>query len=363
MKKLVLETKDVANNMQVIRNTAFGCAVIGVVKGNGYGFGQVPFAGLLQKCGADMLAVSNIDEARELREGGIQGEILLLTPSENADTVKAAVELDLTVTIASAQGAILLENAAGDKKIKAHIALDTGMGRFGFLPDATEELCAVLSTLKSVEVEGVFSHLSCAFVKKSKKTAEQILLFGTAVKALEEKGFKFKYIHLANSCAVFTAPDGHFTAVRVGSALIGRLPKGIGKGLKVCGTLEASLDNPRHLPAGHTVGYAATYKTKKITKIAVADIGYADGFAHRKALETYRVSDRLRNLKDAIFFLIKPSRLICRINGKKAKILGRVGMTNCVVDISRVEGFTAGMCAQFNVNPIYVNQNVEREYR
>ncbi len=363
MKRLVLETKDVAYNMQAVKNSAFGCAVIGVVKGNGYGFGNVEFARLLQSIGADMLAVSDIDEARQLRDAGIEGEILLLSPTENPEVAREIAALDLTASIGSAQGAMLLETAAEGKRIKAHIAVDTGMGRFGFMADDAAGIVAVLTSLKNVEAEGIFSHLACAFVKKNKLTLAQIERFWGTVSALEEKGHKFKYIHLANSCAVFAYPQAHFNAVRVGSALIGRLPKGFGKGLKPCGTLECSLDSARHLPAGHTIGYAATYKAKKITKIAVASVGYADGFAHRKALETYRFSDRLRNLKDALSFMLRPQRLYCKIDGKKAKILGRVGMTNCVVDISKVQNFTAGAVAQFPINPIYVNQSVERVYR
>ena len=364
MKKLVLETADIKHNAALIKEAAGSAAVIAVVKGGGYGMGTLRFANLLRECGADLVAVSSVEEARELRAGGYGDDILLLSPTEVPSVADEIVALSLTASIGSAASAKVLENAAkaAGKAVRAHIVLDTGMGRYGFMPEDINEAAKMLAELENIELEGVFSHLHSSFVTGKNFTTCQKEIFDKMLGVLQDK-FTFKYVHLANSCALFAYPQTRYSAVRVGSAFLGRLPAGIGKGLKPCGYIECSLDAPKSLPKGHNVGYAATFTAEKDIKIAVAQIGYADGFAVRKAADAYRLSDKLRNLKDAVKFALFPNKLYCKVEGKTCRILGRVGMTNCVVDISNVENFTPGTIARFPINPIYVNQNVEREYR
>lgn len=364
MKKLVLETANIRHNAALIKEKAGSAAVIAVVKGAGYGMGIYNFATLLRECGADLVAVSSVDEARVLREGGYEDEILILSPTEIPEVAEEIADLSLTASIGSKESARALDDAAkkAGKRLFAHIALDTGMGRYGFFEENIGDAAEMLAGLENIEVQGVFSHLHSSFVRGKKFTQRQKESFDRMFEVLKDK-FDLRYVHLANSCALFEYPKTRYTAVRVGSAFLGRLPAGIGKELKPCGYIECSLDMPKALPKGHNVGYAATYRAEKDIKIAVAQLGYADGFAVRKAADAYRISDRIRNLKDAIKFALSPARLCCTVGKTRCRILGRVGMTNCIVDITNVQDFTPGMIAKFSVNPIYVNQNVEREYR
>lgn len=364
MKRLVLEKALVKKNLGTIRLKTGFAKIIGVVKGNGYGFGICEFSRLLIENGIEMLAVSNIEEAQSLRDGGITAPVLLMSPTEIREYAERAVRLGVTAAVGSVESAVLLNTAAKEAgvTVEAHVLIDTGMGRFGFLPEECSKIITASNSLTNVKLTGIFSHLSASFVKKKKPTKAQVEAFSAVIKELEAAGMSFEYRHIANSCAIFLHPYAMFNCVRAGSAIIGRLPSGIKSGLCRCGYLECDVDSPRYLPAGHNIGYANTYKTKKPIRIAVAGAGYGDGICVRRDRDALRFRDRLRYLKDEILFLIRPRPIICRIGGKPVRLIGRAGLTNCVLDVSGAP-CEAGSKAVFDINPLFVGAHVEREYR
>ena len=162
MKKLVVLQQRIVSNYEKLKEQANGCIIIGVVKGNGYGLGLIPFAQTLISCGVKILAVSHLAEAEALRQAGIDGEILLLSPTCLADEARRIVRGKFTATIGSAESAIVLNTAASEcnSRIKAHIKIDTGFGRFGFLPQEHERIISTIRGLSHVDITGCFSHFS-----------------------------------------------------------------------------------------------------------------------------------------------------------------------------------------------------------
>ena len=365
MKTLVLEKDRVRHNADTVREKAGDRQVIAVVKGNGYGFGIVAYTKLLKENGFDFFAVATLDEAKTLRANGIDDKLLLLSPTENPRDARDIVDLDITASIGSPVSAAALNNAAleAGKNACAHILVDTGFGRFGFHPDEQSAMLESVKSLTNVVVEGIFSHLSASFLKKKKYTLCQLEEFTKTLDFFKNEGVEFKYTHLANSCALFLYPETLFDTVRVGSALIGRLPVKTGKGkLMPCGYIEAEIDCPRYIPEGHNVGYANTCKVRKATRVAVVPLGYGDGYAAAKAHDTFRLRDRLRYIFTDVQALLKKGGMYCTVNGKRAKVLGRVGLSNCVIDVTGIS-CEAGDIARFEINPLYVDSSVDREYR
>ena len=149
MKRLVIETDRLAGNIEAVKKAVGDCTIIGVVKANGYGLGAVQYSQFLLGQGVTMLACARLDEARELREAGIEAEILLLSPVSVPDYVGEVVELGLTAAIGSAESALALNTAAAERdvRVKAHLKIDTGFGRFGFLPEDVDKLIADIARL------------------------------------------------------------------------------------------------------------------------------------------------------------------------------------------------------------------------
>lgn len=362
MKRLVIETKLLLENIRIIQDKIGGASLIGVVKGNGYGLGAVELSNILLECGVSLLAVSTIEEATALRDAGLDCEILLLSSFTDKDDVEKIADLSLTATIGSALAATALNTVAMERgsKIRAHLKIDTGFGRYGFLPEELPSLITVCEGLTNVEITGIFSHLSVSFDSET-YCRQQLDAFLAVCKGLSDNGIAYGMRHIANSCAAVRFPDMHLDAVRIGSAFLGRLPIKNRWNLKKIARFEATLDEIRWLPKGHNVGYANVCLLKKPARIAVVPLGGSDGFSLQKQRDAYRLRDRLRYLWNDTKFLLKPTRLSATVKGKKTPILGRVGLSNVMLDVTNVET-SVGDIAVFPANPLYVDSAVERYY-
>ena len=229
-----------AHNLAVIRErlgekTKLCC----VIKADAYGHGAVRLAKEYEALGADWLALSNIEEAMQIRRAGVMLPMLILgyTPPQAAALL---AENNISQCAYSLSYCRLLSEYAQKSGVcvKIHIKIDTGMGRFGFLPEQIEEI-ASLFALEGLEVSGIFSHLHSAFLP-NETAKEQLASFETVTTALAEKGIALPMRHIANSTA---AVKGGYTldAVRAGSALIGRLPIATDLPLKPAGRFEAEV--------------------------------------------------------------------------------------------------------------------------
>lgn len=296
-----------------------------VIKANAYGHGAIQLARLYQEIGVDYLAVSNIEEAIQLRRNGVYLPILILGYT-SCDCAKLLAENDITQCVYSYEyGKQLAWNALKENVIvKIHIKIDTGMGRIGFLCrsscvneiDKAVEVCK----LQHLNVEGVFTHFAVADESNVGKayTQEQFNCFVNAIDIFKQCGVEFKIRHCANSAAIFDYPETHLDMVRAGVVLYGLKPSEEVKNLpelKCVMSVHSVIAHIKTVMPGQTISYGRTYMATLNKKIATVPIGYADGF-------------RRMNGKYGYCLLV---------NGKPARIVGRVCMDQLMIDVTDID--------------------------
>ena len=263
-----------------------GVKYLGVVKADAYGHGAVQIARKLEHLGADYLAVSSLDEARELRHAGIAMPILILghTPPE---MVPQLIAHNITQTV-SARAKAEEYNAAAERcggTLKVHIKVDTGMSRLGFLVrgghfERGVEAIAFSCALPHLEAEGIFTHFSSADEDEPESedyTREQFGIFQSVLKALEEKGRTFPIRHCANSGCLARYPEMYLDMVRPGIALYGVGEDAQRLGLAPVMKLRSCVSTIKIFDPETDVSYGRTFRTDRRTRMGVLPIGYADG--------------------------------------------------------------------------------------
>ncbi len=354
MKYLEIKKDDLVFNIQKLKEHCAPAKIIAVLKGNAYGLDMVKMGQVLLENGVDLFAVSELSEALTLREAGFENEIILLTPTNDADEAKVIIDNKITATVANLNNAKLL-NSIG-LPVNAHIKIDTGFGRYGFY---TNDLTAELKDFENIAYEGVFSHFSNSFgddVNYSKKQFEE---FEKAVAKLCDLGINPSLKHICNSCGAIRFDFARMDAVRIGSAFLGRLPVADTLGLKRLVQLKCNVSEIRHLPKGSVVGYANTYVTKKDTVAAVIPVGYKDGYGVQKSNDVFRFKDILRYM--FADFKMWKKKIWVEINGKKYPVIGRISMHNIVVDVTDAD-VKVGDMATLECNPILIKSEIERLY-
>ena len=279
---------NIRHNYRAIRaSLPAGCRFLGIVKADAYGHGALTVSRLLQEEGADYLAVSCLDEALELRQGGVTMPILILghTPPEYTGTL---IAMDITQTVTCLAKAV--EYSAEAEKLgrdlKIHIKLDTGMSRLGFLCAGSyfdEGVQNVIDAcrLPGLEPEGVYTHFAVSDEEGEENeqyTREQFSLFRAVIDAVRERGgVAFRIRHCANSGAVVNYPEMALNMVRPGLLLYG-YGDGTGRlGLRPCMRLVTTVSTIKLYEPGTCVSYGRRFTTERRTRMGVLAIGYADG--------------------------------------------------------------------------------------
>lgn len=357
MAKLIVEKENILHNYRLLCERA-GVAVIPVLKANGYGLGADGLFSILKEAGCKLMAVSRLEEALPLC--GQEVEILILSCGSGADYIQTVLEKELTVAVGDVAFAQALSEAAlaAGRKARVHIKIDTGMGRFGFLPEQIEEI-ASLFALEGIEICGIFSHLHSAFLP-NETAKEQLAKFEAVTAALAEKGIALPMRHIANSTA---AVKGGYAldAVRIGSALIGRLPVATDLPLKPAGRFEAEILAVRKLKKGDNLGYGGVCRLKKDTTVAIVAAGTADGFYQSERRDLMRFSDRCRYLFHDLKILLKKPTVWGFLEGKRVPMLGRPATTHSFFDVTGMED-CLGKTMTLRISPMQVDGAVERVY-
>ena len=213
------------NFNQVKKAVPGGTKIMATVKADAYGHGLIPVAGKLSACGVDYFGVASIDEGIKLRSAGIKKPVLILGLILKED-IEPLFEYNLIPTICTYELAQALNSLAGKlkQKIKAHIKIDTGMGRIGVGRDEALSLIKRISSFKFIEIEGVFTHFAFADTDKQ-FTSRQIKSFNNLISQLKEEGINIPYRHTANSMGILAYRSSHFNMVRPGLVLYGLYPK------------------------------------------------------------------------------------------------------------------------------------------
>ncbi len=318
------------HNFNLIKEKASGKKLFCVVKANAYGHGTADVVKALSLSGADAFAVSNIEEALEVRSIAATADILILgyTPPEMADIL---AENKITQAVYSLKFARELNRMAREKGVQVgvHIKVDTGMGRIGFdlRDDTLEGMDEILSvyTLEALRTDGIFTHFAASDRdgdEDASFTTAQFNRFSRCIDNIKAAGYDAGLCHCANSAAFLIDEDKRLDACRPGIILYGLDPAPA-----LCGaqslipvmTLKSVVSFIKDIKAGETVSYGRSYTAKKPTRVATIPAGYADGYP------------RLLSNKGCVI-----------INGQKADIIGKVCMDQLCVDITGLDGINEG---------------------
>lgn len=361
MKQYVINKADFVHNIQTLKSKAGKARVIAVLKGNGYGLGICEAASVLRENGIDFFAVSDISEGEKLRDGGFNEDILFLTATCEPAEIRRGAELGLIMTAGSEKCLDAISEAAAElnKTVRVHIKADSGFGRFGFLCSEAKTAAEAIKKKSGISVEGAYSHFSFSFSDDKKHTAAQFDAFCAFVKELEENGVEIPFKHICNSCAFLQYEDMYLDGVRIGSALLGRVPLPGDYGLKRIGKMRSCVAEVKLLPKGSNVGYANTFRTKAETKIAVIDVGYKDGYGVEKSRDTFRIIDVLRYMFSDFKSIGK--RYTVKIGEGSYRLIGRISMCNIIADVTGSD-VKAGDRVELDVNPLFVRAEVEKVY-
>ena len=368
MKALIVEKKDLKHNIARIKefinsDNKKKVEIIAVIKGNGYGLGLVEYANFLIDNGITFFAVASTDEAIKLRKNGIKEKILMLSSTADKQEITNLIKNDIILTVGSVEAGTAANEIANslNKKIDIHLKIDTGFGRYGFMYNELTETVETMKKWTSLKITGTYSHYSLAFSKNAEYTQKQFQRFMDAIKILKENNVETGLLHICNSSAALKFPDQHLNAVRIGSAFLGRIIVPNKIGLRKIGYLKTNVYEIKELEKGNNIGYSNSFRTKKKTRIAILPCGYSDGVNVKVDKDMFRLVDKVRYILHEVKGLFKKQALYVKINGKKCKILGRIGMCHVAVDVTG-KNVNVNDCAQIQINPIYVNSNIERIY-
>lgn len=315
----------IATNTKNIKKLIGDKELIAIVKADCYGHGAVDVVPTLLENGASRLAVAMLTEAIELRENNINAPIVILgyTPLYLGEEL---INYDIEQTVYDLDYAKELSKIALslNKKAKIHIAIDTGMGRIGFLPgDDTVKTINEVYNLEGLEVIGIYSHFSTSDEKDKSYANEQLFKFKKVMADLKALGIEIPLKHISNSGAIIDMPETYLNGVRPGIILYGYYPsKEVSKdnlSVKPALTLKAKVAHVKELHKDMYISYGKTFKTNKKTIVATLPIGYGDGYPRA---------------------LSENAKVI--VNGKFASILGRICMDQCMIDVTDIENIKTG---------------------
>lgn len=307
--------------------------IIGVIKCNGYGVTICEAAAAWQAAGAAMFAVSRPEEALELRRSGFREDILLLCPIADSLTLTKMLDINIILTVSSFENAQFYCINATKYPIRVHIAIDTGMGRFGIRWSDVEQAKAVYA-LTGFSFEGIFSHFSSSFEPEYQETKLQLSRFLNMTQVLQSAGYQTGMRHIANSCAALRFPETRLDAVRIGSALVGKLPASTPVKLENVSIFKAQVIDCKKFYPGDTTGYGCYCKIKKNTNAVVVALGREDGFGFTVKPDKLRLKDLAAYLYRLFREWLYPPYVV--YNGKKLSVLGRIGNQYTLFDATGI---------------------------
>jgi alanine racemase len=311
MVSATIDTAALRHNLQTVRQWAPRSRVMAVIKANAYGHGLVTVARALES--ADAFAVARVDEGVTLRQAGIQTPTVLLEGVFDRGQLDAAAAAAFELVVHSAEQIDLLRAAPTGATFKVWLKLDTGMNRLGFKGAAFNAALAELNALPAVQRPvNLFTHLSSADDPQSPTTAAQLALFNSMTGSVPGERC------VANSAGMLTLASAQADWVRPGLLLYGASPFagsiGADYGLRPAMTLHSYVIAVKDLEVGEHVGYGGTWVATRPTRLAVAAVGYGDGYP--------------RSLGSGSPVLV---------DGERAPLAGRVSMDMIGIDVSNLK--------------------------
>ncbi|HEU5324746.1 MAG TPA: alanine racemase [Candidatus Limnocylindria bacterium] len=310
----------IRQNLRVVRDLSPGASVIGVVKANAYGHGDVEVARTLVAAGVERLAVATVDEAAGLRDARIEVPLLVLWgigPTEADEIV--AHRLEPIVYDERTIGWLEAAAERADAAVRVHLKVDTGLGRQGAMPEDALSLAARIAASPRLTLAGTMSHLAVPG-EDDAYTDVQLLRLARTLDAMRSAGIAPGLVHVSATGDIVAEVVRMVDAVRPGLALYGMLPSWVTErdmGLRPALSLKARPLRLFDLDAGEAIGYGLRFRATRPTRIATLGIGYADGWP------------RVHANNGAVL-----------VRGQRAPIVGAVSMDGLTVDIGGVAGVT-----------------------
>lgn len=323
----------IVGNLRVIRkHVGLQRKILAVVKSNAYGLGAVPISKALQKAGTDWFGVTCANEGIELREAGIRKRILILTgfwPGEE----KRLIKNNLTPAVFRVDDLPHLERSAraigGKSRVPFHLKINSGMNRLGISPNEIEAFARALADCKHIKLEGTFTHFASAEDFTAQQTDDQERIFLACLARMRELGVSPGIVHMANSGAICARTSTWADMVRPGAILygyhqsfdppqkkqevVGQIP------LRPSLALKARIISLREISEGEAVGYGARFVTKRPSRIAVINAGYADGIVRART-----------------------NRGCALVRGRRVPLVGTISMDLTMLDVTDAPGVALG---------------------
>lgn len=312
-----IDLKRLGENLRFLRqNLRPETKIMAVVKADAYGHGAAGVAASLLSGGVDALAVSSVEEGRELRQNGIKAPILVLGDLA-LESLEGLANYRLTATVSDLQMLSRL-NSLGKRlkqKIETHIKFDTGMGDSGIQTKDCLQLITSIRKAKYVKIEGVYTQLSSTYGGDSGDALLQISRFEQVLATMRGAGIKIPLAHAASSPAVLKYPQAEYSMVRTGILLYGLSCQNemVDGKVKPVMSLKTRISVIKEVEDGFRGGYGWTFTTSRPTRIATLPLGYSDAVY--------------------LHFLRQGEVLI---HGQRAPVLGRVCMNHFMVDVTRI---------------------------
>ena len=324
-----IDTSTLIHNMNVLRGIVGEHTVpMPVLKGNAYGHGAPEIGRALNREGVRNFCVACLSEAIELREAGVEGDILVLGYTY-PDCFPELYKYDLTQAIVSLDYA--KQMSSYEHRLKGHVAIDTGMHRIGERFEDKDRILAIWS-LPNIDITGVFSHLCVANEPEpefKEFSMRQLKAFTDTVQLLHDHGIRGFKTHIQATHGVFNHRDIEFDFARFGIGLYGgeRMFMNYGEApldLRPVLSLRSRIEVIREVHKGEGIGYGLTYTADRDCRIAAVCIGYADGLKRSLSNKGY-----------------------CLIHGKKVPIRGRLCMDQLMTEVTEVPEAKAGDVVTF----------------
>jgi alanine racemase len=326
-----------------------GVPVCAVVKANGYGHGLVIAARAFARA-AEMLAVTRIEEAAAIRNAGVDARILILAPVADP---QEAMRLGCEISLASPRQIASVPDGA-----RAHLIVDTGMGRLGV--QESEAVDAARAVASRATLASVWTHFADG---AGHSGAGQLARFESVVRELRSAGVSVP-VHAANSAATLALPRARFDMVRVGTLLYGQNPPGARAPWASRDPFAwyARVIALRTIPAGARVGYGSEWRAKKPTRVATLPVGYVDGFLLEPAARTESVTESARAAARVAARAtgVRESPRAVYFDGRRAPVVGRIGMQLVTVDVNAMPDVDEDSIARVPGRRLLVDPSIER---
>ncbi len=352
MRSLQIDKNALRLNLNEIKARAGSADIVADLSGDGQGVGLLRMARFLQEEGLCSFSVSETQDAVALRQNGFSEErILMLRSITDALQLRELMDCGVIFTLGSHEAGIALNGLAAERRTvaDARLRIDSGLGQYGFLPGETDKMLTLFRNMPNITITGIYTQPASTNILS--ETQRQYDEFMAAAQTLQDQGVNTGILMALDSAALFRGEFGEQNAVCVGSALIGRVPVKAGSGLTRVGVLEAPLEELNWLDKGSKIGTGKGVTLKKPTRVAVLDVGWFNGIG------TYRPSDRVEPALVGRFKAGREKKAafspVFKVNGKKARVLGQIGMTSLVLDVTRCNA-SPGDAALLEVDPRYI---------